>query len=191
MTVTTPAPDTSPAEILRDAHGIPHVLAVTPADALYGQGRACGQDRRWQIEFMRLRAEGRTAEVFGESCVEWDTFARRARLDAVAEQMYHASSDRTRRLLRAYADGVNSTLAETAPPAPELAALDHEPEPWRPWTPISVFIMHHVLFGRFTTKLFRLHACRATGSDALRFWAFEGSEQDPTVPPMPDQQFLR
>jgi len=191
VTVTTPAPDTSPAEILRDAHGIPHVLAVTPADALYGQGRACGQDRRWQIEFMRLRAEGRTAEVFGESCVEWDTFARRARLDAVAEQMYHASSDRTRRLLRAYADGVNSTLAETAPPAPELAALDHEPEPWRPWTPISVFIMHHVLFGRFTTKLFRLHACRATGSDALRFWAFEGSEHDPTVPPMPDQQFLR
>ncbi len=190
MTVNTSEPPT--AEILRDAHGIPHVLAATPADALYGQGRACGQDRRWQIEFMRLRAEGRTAEVFGESCVEWDTFARRARLDAVAEQMYHASSDRTRSLLRAYADGVNSTLSdtETVAPAPELEALRHEPDPWRPWTPISVFIMHHVLLGRFTTKLFRLHACRTTGPDALRFWAFEGSENDPTVPPMPDERFV-
>ncbi|MBM7280422.1 penicillin acylase family protein [Gordonia rubripertincta] len=191
MTVNTSEPPT--AEILRDAHGIPHVLAATPADALYGQGRACGQDRRWQIEFMRLRAEGRTAEVFGESCVEWDTFARRARLDAVAEQMYHASSDRTRSLLRAYVDGVNSTLSdtETVPPAPELEALRHEPDPWRPWTPISVFIMHHVLFGRFTTKLFRLHACRTTGPDALRFWTFEGSENDPTVPSMPDERFVR
>ncbi|MDS1116083.1 penicillin acylase family protein [Gordonia westfalica] len=193
MTVTTPASGTPTAEILRDAHGIPHVLASTPAGALYGQGRACGQDRRWQIEFMRLRAEGRTAEVFGASCIEWDTFARRARLDAVAERIYLASSERTRNLLRAYADGVNSTLfdTETTAPAPELAALDHAPEPWQPWTPISVFIMHHVLFGRFTTKLFRLHACRTTGLDALRFWAFEDSENDATVPRMPDEEFLR
>ncbi|MCZ4650181.1 penicillin acylase family protein [Gordonia amicalis] len=193
MTTTTPSAESPVAEILRDAHGIPHVLATTPAGALYGQGRACGQDRRWQIEFMRLRAEGRTAEVFGGSCVEWDTFARRARLDAAAERMYHASSERTRNLLRAYADGVNSTLsdADGVPPAPELAALDHHPESWRPWTPISVFIMHHVLFGRFTTKLFRLHACRTTGPDALRFWAFEGSENDPTVPRIPDEAFLR
>ncbi|TYQ09795.1 UNVERIFIED_ORG: penicillin amidase [Gordonia westfalica J30] len=191
MTVTTSGTPTP--EILRDAHGIPHVLAATATDALYGQGRACGQDRRWQIEFMRLRAEGRTAEVFGDSCVEWDTFARRARLDAVAEQMYHASSDRTRSLLRAYAGGVNSTLSdtETVASAPELEALRHQPDPWRPWTPISVFIMHHVLFGRFTTKLFRLHACRTTGPDALRFWAFEGSKNDPTVPSMPDEQFVR
>ncbi|MEO9326489.1 penicillin acylase family protein [Gordonia aurantiaca] len=184
-------------EILRDAHGIPHVLASTPEGAIYGQGRACAQDRRWQIEWMRLRAEGRTAEVFGASCVEWDVFARRAELDAAAKRIHDASSERTRRLLRAYADGVNSTLAEfgnadgaTHPEALELEALDHTPRPWQPWTPVSVFIMHHVLFGRFTTKLFRLHACRFLGLDALAFWAFENSADDPTVPAMPDQAFL-
>ncbi|VFA89441.1 penicillin acylase family protein [Gordonia paraffinivorans] len=184
-------------EILRDAHGIPHVLASTPEGAVYGQGRACALDRRWQIEWMRLRAEGRTAEVFGASCVEWDVFARRAELDVAARRIHDASSERTRRLLQAYADGVNSTLSEfgnadgaTHPEALEFEALDHTPRPWQPWTPISVFIMHHVLFGRFTTKLFRLHACRFLGLDALAFWDFEKREADPTVPAMPNQAFL-
>ncbi|MCR5980139.1 penicillin acylase family protein [Gordonia jinghuaiqii] len=191
----TPTGTVPASEILRDAHGIPHVLAATPVGALYGQGRACAQDRRWQIEFMRLRAEGRTAEVFGESCVEWDTFARRAQLDAVAKRIFGASSDRTRALITAYVDGVNSTLGDFGDrgadsDAPELAALNHRPEAWQPWTPISVFIMHHVLFGRFTTKLFRLHACRTLGLDALRFWDFETRDLDPTMPPMPDQAFL-
>ncbi|WP_035718291.1 penicillin acylase family protein [Gordonia terrae] len=178
--------------ILRDGHGIPHVRATTPAGALYGQGRACGEDRRWQIEFMRLRAEGRTAEVFGASCIEWDTFARRAQLDAAAKRIFEASSTRTRDLVAAYAAGVNSTLddPDTSHAAPELEALAHRPQPWRPWTPISVFIMHHVLFGRFTTKLFRLHACRTLGLDALRFWDFETRETDPTMPAMPDEAFL-
>ncbi|MFT4394130.1 penicillin acylase family protein [Gordonia lacunae] len=191
MTVTNS--DSGPdVEILRDGHGIPHVRASTPEAVLYGQGRACGEDRRWQIEFMRLRAEGRTAEVFGASCVEWDTFARRAQLDAAAERIFDASSTRTRHLVAAYAAGVNSTLDDhdTSAAAPELEALAHRPQPWRPWTPISVFIMHHVLFGRFTTKLFRLHACRTLGLDALRFWDFETRETDPTVPAMPDEAFL-
>lgn len=179
-------------EILRDTHGIPHVLASTAEGAMFGQGRACGEDRRWQIEFMRLRAEGRTAEVFGSSCIEWDTFARRAQLDAAAKRIFDASSDRTRDLVTAYVDGVNSTHADadTCSAAPELEALAHRPQPWRPWTPISVFIMHHVLFGRFTTKLFRLHACRTLGLDALHFWDFETREADPTVPAMPDEAFL-
>ncbi|OCW86439.1 penicillin amidase [Nocardia farcinica] len=189
---TTRTLEPDDVEILRDRHGIPHVLASTPRGALYGQGRACGEDRRWQIEFMRLRAEGRTAEVFGAGCVEWDTFARRAQLDVAAKRIFDASSTRTRELVTAYADGVNSTLGdlETSSAAPELEALAHRPLPWQPWTPISVFIMHHVLFGRFTTKLFRLHACRTLCLDALRFWDFETRETDPTVPAMPDEAFL-
>ena len=57
---TTHTSDHGDVEILRDPHGIPHVLATTAAGAMYGQGQPCGEDRRWQIEFMRLRAEGLT-----------------------------------------------------------------------------------------------------------------------------------
>ncbi|MBH0780483.1 penicillin acylase family protein [Nocardia bovistercoris] len=176
-------------EILRDEHGIPHILAGSAEDALFGQGHACGVDRGWQIEFLRLRAEGRTAQVFGATAVGWDEFARRARIDSAARRIHAASSTRTRRLLAAYVDGINSTLDTVQ--AVELTEFDHRPVPWQPWTPISVFLVHHILFGRFTTKLWRLHACRAVGGAALTLFDCEGvDDTDTTVPPRPDDAFL-
>lgn len=180
---------TPDVEILRDAHGIAHITATTAAGALFGQGRACGLDRAWQLEFLRLRAEGRTAEVFGADTVGWDRFARRAQLDVAAKRIYDASSPRTRELVRAYVDGVNSTL-DTAE-AIELTGLDHRPAPWQPWTPIAVFIIHNVLFGRFLTKLWRVHAVRALGPAALALFDCEGvDDATVNVPGVPDEAFL-
>ncbi|MFC8042186.1 penicillin acylase family protein [Nocardia sp. NPDC057353] len=176
-------------EIIRDASGIPHISAESAAGALYGQGVAAGVDRAWQLEFLRLRAEGRTAEVFGAGTVGWDEFARRSRMDAAARRIFEASSPRTRELVTAYVDGVNSTL-DTAE-APELTEFEHRPAPWQPWTPIAVFLVHHILFGRFLTKLWRLHACRALGTDALALFDCEGVDPgEPTVPAQPDAAFL-
>ncbi|UGT63656.1 penicillin acylase family protein [Nocardia asteroides] len=176
-------------EIIRDACGIPHISADSAAGALYGQGVACGVDRAWQLEFLRLRAEGRTAEVFGATAVGWDEFARRSRMDAAARRILEASSPRTRALIGAYVDGINSTL--DAAEAPELTEFGHRPAPWQPWTPIAVFLVHHILFGRFLTKLWRLHACRALGLDALALFDCEGADPaEPTVPARPDEAFL-
>lgn len=112
-------------EILRDDWGIPHIWASSPAGALYGQGRACALDRAWQIEFLRLRAEGRTAEAFGSSAVDWDRFARRSGMERSARTVYERSSPRTRELLDAYVAGStapwirrrprNSTNSTTGP----------------------------------------------------------------------------
>ncbi len=182
-------------EIVRDAWHIPHVRADSAHGALHGQGRAVGLDRAWQLEFLRLRAEGRTAEVFGDNGIGWDTFARRAGIERAAQRIFRRSSPRTRDLLGAYADGITSTV-ESAD-AIELADLDHRPTAWHPWTPIGVFITHHILFGRFLTKLWRAHACEALGPDALRLFDFEGIDldtvagTDPTVPAVPDEDFLR
>ncbi len=184
MSAPTPA-----LEIVRDAWGIPHIAADSAEAALFGQGRACGLDRAWQLEFLRLRAEGRTAEVFGRDGVGWDEFARRSGMDRAARRLYEASSERTRALLGAYAAGVTSTLEPAA--APELTEFDHRPAPWRPWTPIAVFLVHHILFGRFTTKLWRLHACRSLGEAAFALFDCEGVAPDePTVPARPDADFL-
>lgn len=174
------------ARILRDDHHIPHVVGDSAVDALWGQGRACGLDRAWQIEFLRLRAEGRTAEVFGADAVGWDEFARRAGIDRAARRIHDRSSQRTRDLLSAYAAGVTSTVADAD--AVEFTALGHRPRAWDPWTPVAVFITHNILFGRFLTKLWRVHACTRLGPIALRLFDCEGvdPENDPTVPAMPD-----
>lgn len=176
-------------EIIRDAWGIPHITADSAEGALFGQGYAGGIDRAWQLEFLRLRAEGRTAELFGADSVGWDEFARRSQMDRAARRIYEASSARTRSLLRAYIAGVNSSL-DTAE-APELTEFGHRPAPWQPWTPIAVFIVHHILFGRFTTKLWRLHACRALGVAALPLFDCEGPDHPGTaVPDLPDEAFV-
>ena len=172
--------------ILRDDHHIPHVIGDSAVGTLWGQGRACGLDRAWQIEFLRLRGEGRTAEVFGIDAVGWDEFARRAGIERAAERIHDRSSQRTRDLLAAYAAGVTSTVADAD--AVEFAALGHRPRAWEPWTPIAVFITHNILFGRFLTKLWRVHACARLGPMALRLFDCEGVDPatDPTVPPLPD-----
>lgn len=176
-------------EILRDERGVPHIVADSAEGALFGQGYACGIDRAWQIEFLRLRAEGRTAEVFGADTVEWDTFARRAGMERAARRIYLASSARTRALLTAYSEGVTSTLDSVE--TPELTELAHRPAPWQPWTPIAVFLMHHILFGRFLTKLWRLHAVHALGREALTLFDCEGVDPaGETVPEYPDDAFL-
>ncbi|WP_045821658.1 penicillin acylase family protein [Williamsia herbipolensis] len=184
--------DAQGVEILRDAWGIPHIRADSARGALYGQGQACGMDRAWQIEFLRLRSEGRTAEVFGADAIGWDEFARRAGIDRAARTILARSSVRTRELFGAYVDGVNSTLATAE--ALELTELDHRPLPWRPWTPIAVFITHNILFGRFLTKLWRVHACTHLGTDALRLFDFESpaapDPDDPFDPPLPDAAFV-
>ncbi|MGO3327681.1 penicillin acylase family protein [Gordonia sp. (in: high G+C Gram-positive bacteria)] len=176
-------------KIYRDDHGIPHIRAASPRDALYAQGYATGIDRAWQIEFLRLRAEGRTAEVFGASCVGWDAFVRRAQIDRAARRIHDASSERTRTLLRAYADGVTRSHAEAS--AVELTEFDHRPTAWSPWTPISVFMVQHLMFGRFATKLWRLHALRMLGADALALldteWAQTGRDR---VPVLPSDEFM-
>ncbi|MFD2394832.1 penicillin acylase family protein [Dietzia aerolata] len=131
---------------------------------------------------MRLRAEGRTAEVFGAVAVDWDRFARRAGLHRSARAVYERSTPRTRELLDAYIAGVNSALDEST--AVELEEMQHRPRPWEPWTPISVFMMHNILFGQFPNKLWRVQAARAFGRAGLRMFEFEGGSTCPKPPPI-------
>ena len=51
------------ARTYRDAYGVPHVRATSVLDLAEGQGRVTGQDRAWQLEYLRRRATGTAAEV--------------------------------------------------------------------------------------------------------------------------------
>ena len=60
------------ARIYRDALGVPHVRATSIDDLAHGQGLVTARDRAWQLEFLRRRATGTTAEAFGPSLVSAD-----------------------------------------------------------------------------------------------------------------------
>src|SRR5260221_3805802 len=55
----------APLEILRDAHGIPHIYARSLADVYFGLGFVHAQDRLWQIETSRRAGSRRIAGILG------------------------------------------------------------------------------------------------------------------------------
>ena len=160
-------------EVRRDARGIPHVVAGSVTDVAFLQGRSVAHDRTWQLEHARLKAEGRTASLLGARGLDWDRFARRARLTDTAQRSYAVLSSETRELLAGYVAGVNDGLAAAAP-VPELSALGARPGTWSAWTPIAVFAAHHVLFATFPTKLWRHHAERTVGAELADLFHHEG-----------------
>ncbi len=147
--------------VRRDAWGIPHITATTVLDLAHEQGRTCVDDRADQLRIERLRGEGRTAELIGVAGLEWDRFARRALLDDTGRRAFEGAEAETQAFLTAYVDGVN-------------AALPARHEPWHPWTPATVFLVQHILFGTFPSKLWRHHLVAALGEDGAALFGREG-----------------
>lgn len=162
------------AGIRRDVWGVPQLWGDTVEDLARLQGRAAALDRAWQIEVERWRAEGRLAARLGPAGLGWDRFARRARLADTAARCFRRLSPATRRWVTAYVDGVNAGLAEGAAGAPEFAATGCAPGRWRPWSPLGVFLVQHILFGTFPNKLWRAHVEATLGPAATRLFAAEG-----------------
>ncbi|MFJ5958079.1 penicillin acylase family protein [Paenarthrobacter sp. NPDC092416] len=174
----TPAPaqDSAPAGgtgTYRDQWGIPHLWAETPDDLAYVQGLNVATDRSWQIELERWRSEGRTAEMLGADVITWDRFARQARLDDTARRCFEGLDAETRRWCQRYVDGINHALADGLRGGPEFDESGTSPEPWNPWTPMGVFLVHHILFSTFPNKLFRAHVARTLGPEAVELFNIE------------------
>lgn len=175
-TTATASSDSSPAmppEIFRDAWGIPHLRANSPGELSFLQGYNAAADRSWQIEMERWRSEGRTAEHLGPDGLDWDRFARRVRLDDTARRCFESLDADTRRWCTAYVDGVNHALEHGRRDAHEFRATETAPAVWEPWTPLGVFLVHHILFGTFPNKLWREHVAATLGDDAVNLFSIE------------------
>lgn len=151
------------ARIYRDAWGVPHVRASSVSDLASGQGEVTARDRSWQLEFLRRRAAGTTAEVFGTAAFAWDLLARRTRIADTARRAHDALDSETQAFVAAYVEGVNAGLHADAP---EFTELDIEPQPWEAWTPLAVFHAQHILFASLPGKLWAHRAREVLGADA-------------------------
>lgn len=123
----------APVDVLRDANAVPHIFAVTPEDAYAALGFVHAQDRLWQMETMRRLGAGRLSEIFGRVTVRLDRYSRTLGLYRLAEAQVARLQPDERRLLDAYARGVNAFLREhSGALPPEFVLMRHEPEAWRP-----------------------------------------------------------
>src|SRR5437763_9845086 len=98
--------------IIRDDWGIPHVYGRTDADAVFGLMYAQAEDDFNRVETNYIDAMGRLAEAEGESRIYQDL---RMKLfinpDSIKAQ-YAASPRWLKRLMNAWADGLNFYLAK-------------------------------------------------------------------------------
>ena len=102
-----------PVKIVRDAYGVPHIVARTLAAASYGNGYAIAEDRIGQMDLNRRAARGEMAELVGASAVAAD---KETRLDGYTEAEREAQFGRLsadlRAMIEAYAEGVNAYLKD-------------------------------------------------------------------------------
>ncbi|MGW5290230.1 GNAT family N-acetyltransferase [Streptomyces bacillaris] len=161
-------------EVFRDDRGIPHLRAGSALALARAQGHNAAVDRAWQLETERHRLLGTTAAYLGAEAVDWDRFARRARLADTARRCYERLAPGTAAWVRAYVDGVNAGLPEGASRAPEFTATGLAPGRWEPWTPLGVWLSTHILFAGFPAKLWREEVARRLGDDRATLFATDG-----------------
>jgi penicillin amidase len=124
---------TGPVSIRYGAHAVPSIRAGNIEDLLRAQGWVLASERLWQMDLMRRLASGRLAEVFGAHALAIDRYFRTVGLPEAARRGLEALEPRDRRLLQAYADGVNAWIADHAARVPaEYRIAGIEPAIWKP-----------------------------------------------------------
>jgi penicillin amidase len=126
----------SPVDVRYDARGVPHIFARSIEDATRALGYVVARDRLFQLDLAARAGSGRLTELVGAVAVDADSVPRHLGMSRAAEQKLAAIGDTTlvRRLLEAYADGVNAHVDALAPAEwpVEYKLLGARPSRWEP-----------------------------------------------------------
>jgi acyl-homoserine lactone acylase PvdQ len=113
--------------ITRDDWGIPHVTGKTDADAVFGVMYAQAEDDFNRVETNYLNSMGRLAEAEGEAEIYRDLRMKIFIDPADMKAQYQAAPDWLKKLMDAYAAGVNYYLARHPEVKPRVITRF---EPW-------------------------------------------------------------
>lgn len=156
-------------EIVRDAHGLPHIFATNEQDAFRALGYLHASDRMAQMEVQRRIGAGRAAEVVGPLALPIDRFMRTLGLYAQAEAAYADLPAEARVAIDAYVAGVNAWLESRTGPLPiEFQLLFHTPEPWRPADSLVYGKLMSLLGGSWRNELERAALLDKLGPEQVR-----------------------
>lgn len=173
-----------PVEITHDKFGAPSILARTDHDAYFTLGYKHASDRLWQLEMQRRLAQGRLSEVLGAEALQQDIWMRTLGLgDAARISIPFLKAD-TVAALTAYADGINSWIAQ-APSLPmEFQILGVHPEPWTVTDSLSwqkVFAL--TLGGNMYDELWRVRLrSQFTAEQIQYFYPYDLSSISSVIP---------
>jgi len=129
----------APVEVFRDAQGVPHLRAQSLDDLMFAQGYVTAQDRLWQMDLSRRLAKGELSEIFGGRALALDIENRRLGFREAAERGAQELDAESRRLVNAYAQGVNAFISTHQDRLPiEFVLLHYKLRPWGPADSLGV-----------------------------------------------------
>ena len=117
----------------RDGWGVPHIRAATVEDLVEAQGYVMAQDRLWQMDLLRRVARGQLSEILGPRTLKIDESFRTYGFARAAERDATLLDPESRKVMDAYARGVNQFIGQYRKNLPlEFSLLHYEPKPWQP-----------------------------------------------------------
>ena len=141
-----------------DEADIPHIKANSQSDALFALGYLHATERSWQMEMNRRIASGRLSEILGSETINIDRFIRTLGVKRAAEQQFDKYPVTAKRLLQAYADGVNAGNTQLGWALPlEYFLTGSKPGHWSPTDSVAwMLMMAYDLGGNWHKELQRL-----------------------------------
>lgn len=134
---------TANGSLARDSLGAAVVTADNEYDAAYLLGYAHAQDRLFQMDLMRRQSAGELSELFGERALGIDKNHRFHQFKKRAKVIFENSDERQKRLITAYANGVNDGAESLGAKPVEYYLTGGEFAPWEPEdTLLATFSMY-------------------------------------------------
>lgn len=122
----------------RDQLDVPTIIGDSRLDVSVAMGFIHAQERFFQMDLLRRSASGELAAIFGSQLVEFDKSRRIHRFRDLSKRILAKLSPYERKVLVAYAHGVNSGLRALKSFPIEYKLLLQNPLPWTPEDSILV-----------------------------------------------------
>jgi acyl-homoserine lactone acylase PvdQ len=132
----------STVEVNQNSDGVYTIKGESISDVLYTQGYVHAQNRLFQMEILRRKAEGKLAEVKGSAALQSDKFARILNITGLAEIDLSAQSEEELGYLISYSSGVNAYINEYSSKPLEFLTFDIDPLPWQPLHTLEILRYH-------------------------------------------------
>ena len=117
--------------VRRDERGIPYIEATNDDDLFLAQGYVTASDRLWQMDLYRRSVRGELSEIFGQATLGEDKRHRAFGFAQVLDENVARLQPDLKRMLDAYAKGVNAFIESSKTLPPEFTILQYKPQPWR------------------------------------------------------------
>jgi penicillin amidase len=164
----------------RDRWGVPHIRAESVEDLAEAQGYVMAQDRLWQMDLLRRVARGQLSEILGPRTLLIDKEFRTNGFARAAERDATLLDPESRKVMEAYARGVNQFIDQHKKNLPlEFSLLRYDPAPWQPSDTLAISAyMYRTLTDTWERELNRAKVTERAGADRAKDLFSEESSMD-------------